>query len=299
MSSLLESHTGIWLNTQVRFFDIQSQSALRIAQNDSDWRLFGSDFSLGSELAALVEPHLFQNPCRTLYTHEKFKLVTEIVSNYDFQRHNVEPAFKLTTLDIGCSVQMLRRHLDKSIRDLRYIGVDSLPMICPDILCDVTSSGVNPAFKALRPDVVLALDLLPILHDTKVQLVASLSRWLSALDKTPELWVFTIPECYESDDHLLTLKSEQWLELLNELFIVEDIQAVGFLSALPYWIGNKLPMRLAARLRRSLNEFRGPLSDSYVLKTVESMLTLAFKRTKILRRFSHSLLVTVRPRIIP
>lgn len=298
MSSLLESQTGIWLNTRVRFFDIQSESALRVAQNDSNWRLFVSDFSLGTELAPLVEPHLYQNPCRTLYACEKFTVTTEIVSNYYFKRQSLEPAFKLTTLDIGCSLQMLRRHLNKSIRDLRYIGVDSLPVICPDILCDVSSSAVNHAFKSVRPDVVVALDLLPILHDTKDQLVASLKRWLSALDEKPELCVFTIPECYESDDHLLTLESEQWLELLNESFIVQDIQAIGFLSALPYWVGKKLPMSSASRLQGALNRFRGPFNDSHVLKTVESMLTLAFRHTKTLRRFSHSLVVTARPRII-
>jgi hypothetical protein len=210
----------------------------------------------------------------------------------------VEPSFKLTTLDIGCSWQMLRRHLKKNIRDLRYIGVDSVPMIYPDILCDVSSSAVSQAFKSVRPDVVVALDLLPTLHDTKAELTATLSRWLRAMDEKPGLYVFTVPECYETDDHLLKLKSEQWLELLNETFFIEDIQAIGFLSALPYWIGKRLPITSKGLLQRSLNILKNPLYDSHLLKTIESMLTLAFRRTKMLRRFSHSIVVTARPRTI-
>ncbi|MFT6303385.1 MAG: hypothetical protein ACI9XK_001015 [Granulosicoccus sp.] len=298
MSVSVEFQTGIWLNTPVTFFDIQSEHALRLAQNDSDWRFATNDYNQVTEQAALAESSLYQNSCRTLYTHVKFKVTTEIVSNYYLKCQGVTPFYKLTTLDIGCSLQMLRRHLSENIRDLRYVGVDSLAKIYPDIICDVSSSAVSQAFKSVKPDVVVALDLLPTLHDTADQLTATFSRWLKALDEKPGLYVFTIPECYKSDEHLLKLESEQWLELLNETFIIEDIQAIGFLSALPYWIGGKLPVSSKNVFQRTLNRFKEPLYEPHALKTIESMLTLVFRRIKILRRFSHSIVVTARSRTV-
>jgi hypothetical protein len=296
MSILPESQSGIWMNTPVKFLGIQSESVLGLAQNDSNWRFFANDFNPISELADATESHLHQNLCRTLYTRVKFKVTTEIVSDYYFKHQTVEPDATLTTLDIGCSLQMLRRHLNKSIGDLQYIGVDSLPMTYPDMLCDVSNTAVSQAFKSVKPDVVIALDLLPTLHDTKIELTATLSRWLRALDEKPGLYVFTLPVCYESDQHLLKLNNEQWLELLNETFIVEDIQAIGFLSALPYWIGKRLPRASNGMLQRSQNSLKISLYDSNFLQIIESILTGAFKRTKMLRRYSHSVVVTARPR---
>jgi hypothetical protein len=286
------------MNTPVKFLSIQSESALGLAQNDSNWRFFGNDVNPISELLDVTESYLHQNPCRTLYAHVKFKVTTEIVSNFHFKHQTPEPDAKLTTLDIGCSLQMLRRYLNKSIRDLRYIGVDSLPTIYPDILCDVSSTAVSQAFKSVKPDVVIALDLLPTLHDTKTELTTTLSRWLRALDEKPSLYVFTIPVCYESGEHLLKLNNEQWLELLNETFIIKDIQAIGFLSALPYWIGKRLPRGSNGLLQRSLNSLKNPLYDSNFLQIIESILTQAFKRTRILRRYSHSVVVTAFPRSV-
>lgn len=296
MNILSESQTGIWLNTPVKFLDIQSENELRFAQNDSNWRFLANDTNQTTHLADAEKPHLYQNTCRSTYAHVKFKVVTQIISNYYFKRQSVEPSFKLTALDIGCSLQVLRRHLKSSIQDIRYIGVDSSPLINPDILCDVASDAVGEAFKSVRPDVVVAIDLLSTLHSTEAELTATLSRWLKAMGEQPDLFVFTIPECYDSGDHLLSLKNEQWLKLLNEMFVVEDIQAIGFLSALPYWMGKGLQIKPTGLLQRSLNILKDPLYDSHLLQTVESMLTRVLRRTKMFRRFSHTTVVTARVR---
>ena len=296
MSILSESQTGIWLNTPVKFLNIQCENELRFAQNDSNWRFLSNDTNQINDLAVAGGVHLHQNTSRSIYAHVKFKVVTEIVRNYHFKRQSMEPSFKLTALDIGCSLQVLGRHLKNSIQDFRYIGLDSSPSINPDILCDVSSTAVSQAFKSMRPDIVLAIDLLPTLHSTEAELSATLSRWLNAMEEQPELFVFTIPECYASDDHLLRLKNEHWLELLNELFVVEDIQAIGFLSALPYWMGKGSQIKPTGLLQRSLNILKDPLYDSHLLQTVESMLTRVLRRTKMLRQFSHSTVVTARVR---
>jgi hypothetical protein len=315
MSILPESQTGIWLNTPVRFLNAQSEKALAFAQNDSDWRFYVNDFNQITNLADLdpdgscekeswayfkesfaTDSHLYNNPCRTLYTHVKFKVATEIVTSYYFKCKNITPSFKLTALDIGCSIQMLRRHLKKTIEDTRYIGVDCVPTIYPDILCDVSSDDVSQALNPVRPNVVVALDVLPMLHNTPAELSATLSRWVQAMDEKPGLYVFTIPECYDSEEHLLKMSSEQWLKLLNKLFVIEDVQAVGFLSALPYWIGKKPLLKPKGLLQRSLNVLKEPLYDSHVLKSIESVLTRLCRRKKILRRFSHTLVVSARSR---
>jgi len=315
MNIVSESQTGIWLNTPVIRLETHSENALRFAKNDSDWRFIASDLKppaqsmrtgvnvlpakashLYSRDASTIESHLNQNPCRTLFSHVKFKVVTEIVSNFNFKRQSVDSTFKLTALDIGCSLQMLRCHLKVAIPSARYIGVDCSPTIYPDILCDVRSTDIDQALKPLETDVVVALDLLPSLHHTKTQLRKTLSRWLSATDKKAKLFVFSVPECYKSDDHLLNLNSEQWLSLLNEEFVIEDIQAVGFLSALPYWVGKQFSLKPKGLTQRTLNILKKPLFDSQILKSIEFLLTLILGRATPLRRFSHSIVVTASPR---
>lgn len=317
MNTTPQSITGIRLNTSIRFLNTRTESNLTHAQNDSNWCFFAKDsqqstksHSANSDTfsdseswtfvtesrSASLQPRGLKNPYRTLYAHVKYRTAAQIVSNYCFKRQTEEPAHKPTTLDLGCSLQMLRRHLKKTVRDLRYFGVDSLPMIYPDILCDVSSSAIEHTFQSVSPDVVVALDLLPELHDTKGQLKATLSRWHRAMEKKPSLFIFSVPECYESDAHQLKLTSEQWLTLLEEKFIIEDIQAIGFLSALPYWVQRSLAIVPNSLLHRTLKALRGPLYDSHLLKTIELMLTCAFSRVRVLRRFSHTLVVSARPR---
>ena len=317
MSISSRSLSGIRLNTTIKFLNIQTGSKLRRAQNDSSWCFFAKDPAPADTLPdthadsffdseswtyvtesrnAALQPHLQKNPYRTLYAHVKYKTTAQIVSNYYFKRQNEKPSLKLTALDLGCSVQMLRRHLTQSVRDLRYFGVDSLPMIYPDILCDVSSPAIDQAFESVSPDVVVALDLLPELHDTSEQLSRTLSRWLRAMENKPSLYVFTIPECYESDEHRLKLTSEQWLNLLEEKFIIEDIQAIGFLSALPYWAKKTLALKPNGLTHRTLKVLRDPLYDSHLLQTLELTLTRALRRVRVLRRFSHTIVVTAHPR---
>ena len=317
MSMFSQSQMGIWLNTDVRFLNIQSGSELRFAQNDSNWRFLPNSFNQLTASAdqgfggvcksrstaylrdsSTIKPHVqrYPNACSTLSTHAKFKVASDIVSSHYFQCPENEPGAKLTTLDVGCSLQMLKRYLQQSVQELRYVGVDSLPIIDPDILCDVSSADAAQAFKSVNPDVVLALDLLPQLHDSKTQLSATLSRWLKATEEKPSLYVFSIPECHESDEHQLRLSSDQWLALLNEQFIIEDVQAIGFLSAIPYWARKRLPLKPQGWLYRFLKIFKDPLYSSHLLRTFETLLTRIFSRVEMLRHYSHTIVITARPR---
>ena len=313
MSIFLQSQSGIWLNTPNRQLGIHSGNELRLAQNDDSWRFVSSAFSYHSDMYATdssfpIGPSSqtgFKHTAngqwqrchsRTLYTNTKLAITTAILSQYYFAAHRDDPNFKLTALDVGCSFQMLRRSLSQKVQNLRYVGLDSAPENCPDILCDASSSDAAKIFRTVEPNVVVALDVLPELHDTRIKLRETLLNWVNSMNGKPGLYVFSVPVRYQSDEHTLKLSSEQWLELLNEMFIIEDIQAIGFLSALAHLTKTTLHIKPAGLLMRSLHILKDPLYDCHLLKTTEAALTRAFSRVKMFRRFSHSIVVTARPR---
>ena len=313
MSLVPESDTGIWLNTPVRFFVVRSNHELHQAKNDCVWGSSGeSELHVGSPARTLPSalrqridpqlqhqarclPHLHLQRYRSPYTHVKYVITTETLSNFNFIQQLVQPSFKLNVLDIGCSFQMLRNHLRNSIQQIEYTGADSSPDNYPDILCDLASRDTDYAFRQAKANAVVALDVLPELHDTQTELLETLKRWLEAINEPNALYVFSIPECYTSDEYLLELSSQEWLELLGELFIIEDVQAVGFISALPYWLRSRLANEQKNWLKRTMNILKEPWYDSHVLKTTELWLTRMFRRAHGMRKYSHSLIVSARP----
>jgi len=313
MSIHPESQMGIWLNTSVRFLDAEAKVVSRTAKNDSSW------FAVPTDLGGLIETgiskaspskrtrptslssgspdaltRLHQNPSRTLYAHVKYTFVSQWVSNRHFDSNDGRVSEKLTTVDLGCSFQLLRRHLQSRIKDVRYIGIDCVPLLYPDILCDLSDAESVRSLPELNPDVVIALDILAELHHESHELNLTLSHWARQFDQNNTEFLMTIPQRYLSENHRLRRSAHDWLAHLDQHFDIVETRGIGFLSALPYLISKEKSGCNSGLLNRMINILKEPMFDSQLLKSLDLLLTRTLGKFDFFKRFSHSLLVVAK-----
>jgi len=315
MSMYPESQSGIWLNTSVRFLDAKAKVVSRAAKNDASWfavptplngilegsspaaaesqRILPASLSAGSP-DALTRLH--QNPSRTLYAHVKYMYVSQWVSNNQFDSKDNSGSNKLVAVDLGCSFQLMRRHLQSRINDVRYIGIDCVPLLYPDILCDLSDADSVSALPELKPDVVLALDILAELYDDADDLDNALSQWIQQFDHSGTEFLMTIPQRYSSENHRLNRNSKEWLAHLEKHFDIVDVRGIGFLSALPYLMSKEKNVRNPGIFNRMINILKEPMFESQLLKSLDLLLTRRLGKLDFFKHFSHSLLVVAKPK---
>ncbi len=312
MSLLPESQIGIWLNTPIKFIDTRSNKQSRVAQNDSDWGLASVANSRHSnatdvELSSMFfnrttaarrplsgEQSVEHNPSRTLYAHVKYNLLCDVLCRHNLLEKQSDASYKLTTLDLGCSQQLIRRHLKKRIADLDYVGLDRLPLVYPDLLSDLTHSESSEAFSLIQPNTVMALDVISELHTSVGDLQQTLAQWVTASKDTAPLFLFTVPQNGKSESDKLTMNPEEWQALLERHFVIEAVHSIGFLSALPYWLGSNDRVREPSWTQRLLDVLKEPMYNSPVLKSIDLIMTKALGKVGFLRRYSHSVLFVAR-----
>lgn len=317
MSLFPESQTGIWLNTPIKLIDTRLKEKLSVAQNDSDWDL--SSFndenypdSADSELDSFFQhravpgrrslpgeyARFHHNPSRTLYAHVKFNVVTEIAGKLYDEAIREKPGFTIRALDLGCSLQLLRRYFKKYIPRFEYTGVDQVAATYPDLRSDLTHIESAKTFEDLEPNTIFALDVLPELHSSEADLSQTLERWGDACRQSDPMFFFTIPQSSASESDKLDLEFDQWKALIEQHFDIEEIRGLGFLSALPYWLGKKSEHKRPGLKSRLLNLLKEPMYESHVLKAIDLLATKAFGRIASLRKYSHSVLVTARVKTV-
>jgi len=200
------------------------------------------------------------------------------------------------SINLILTIDGSQTHLQSRINDVRYIGIDCVPLLYPDILCDLSNANSVRSLPELKPDVVLALDILAELHNNSCDLNTTLTIWVQQFGHKNSEFLMTIPQQYVSENHRLKRSSQEWITELEQHFDIVDIKGMGFLSALPYLVSKKRNDRNLGKLNKIINILKEPMFESQLLKSLDLLLTRTLGNFDFFKRFSHSLLIVARPR---
>lgn len=251
MSLFPESQLGIWLNTPTKFLERTSEANLRPAKNDACWSTAAND-SAPILLTDRQAPHapppaLSITPTSAQSTSSRsappssdslirLSLVSTLLKNFYQELKSTECHPRPTLVDLGGHDALTQSTLKSDINDLEYIGTQKVSLSGLDVCASLTHPYFADRIRACRPDVLLCLDVLEHLAQNAHSLRGALQQ-LASVGSHASLIVFSLPgaaitsEQRNSSCHQAPVDLDQWLDLLNEFFDIEQTMAFNFLPS--------------------------------------------------------------------
>jgi SAM-dependent methyltransferase len=182
----------------------------------------------------LVE-NLLAAPDNNLFNYVKFHLINDALAPYGSKKLNI--------LELGCGTKTTARYLESFGGHFNYFGVDYEASFVPDFVCDLLNPEPVKEMLPWQPDVLMLLDVLEHLHEDITKLEEVLIK-IDYLIPSKTKVIVTLPQMYRLDrfklahlyypEHKIRLTQNEWKSLLSKSFHVERVQAVGFLSVIPF-----------------------------------------------------------------
>ena len=246
----------------------------------------------------LVE-RLFKTPENNLFNYVKFHLVNDHIKACALQIPRI--------MDIGCGLQVARRFLTALTPSIRYFGIDYEASFKPDAIVDLNMPNALDKPMDWVPDVVMLLDVLEHLHESKSDLVDVMEHVAYSMPADAKL-IITVPQLYRLDrfkfahlhypEHKIRLTQSEWRSIIEPHFNILETQGVGYLSVLPY-----LPMASRRytpdnKLGRLFRHLRSHTFEKSWLKPTDLFLSRTLGKLKPFKSISNDILFVAKPRSI-
>ncbi len=178
---------------------------------------------------------LQSTPDNNLFNYVKFHLIKDALTPYR--------AKKLNILELGCGTKTTDRYLKRLGCNFNYFGVDYEASFSPDFICDLLHPEGIKEVLPWKPDFLMLLDVLEHLHEDVEALEEVLIKIKNLIAPNTKV-IVTLPQMYRLDrfkfshlhypEHKIRLTHKEWKLLLSKSFSVDKVQAVGYLSVIPF-----------------------------------------------------------------
>ena len=234
---------------------------------------------------------LQSTPDNNLFNYVKFHLVNDVLASYRSKKLNI--------LELGCGTKTTDRYLKSLGCDFNYFGVDYEASFTPDFVCDLLNPEAIKEVLPWKPDFLMLLDVLEHLHED-VEVLEEVLLKISSLIEPDTKVIVTLPQMYRLDrfkfshlhypEHKIRLTQKEWRSLLSKSFRVDKVQAVGFLSVIPF-----IPMffktyKPANKLGRLFSYLRKNTMEWPLFKPIDLWLSRTLGKFKPFYFFSNDIL---------